>query len=92
LLRKKAGHPLRRELLTRGKDIQHTLKTLRYKRFAKAGYLTTQGRTKILKLAIAMQHREWCEGVWDAAKTCDLPVRFDSIFLSRKHVLMENLG
>lgn len=65
---------------SRGKDIQHTLKTLRYKLFAKAGYLTTQGRTKILKLAIAMQHREWFEGVWDAAKTFDLPVRFDSIF------------
>jgi len=59
------------------KDIQHTLKTLRYKLFAKAGYLTREGRKDILKLAVAMHQREWLSGVWDRAKTFDLPVIFE---------------
>lgn len=59
-----------------GKEVQHTLKTLRFKLFAKAGYLTTQGRSRILKLAVAMQHREWMEGLWDRSKTFSLPVAF----------------
>ena len=57
-------------------EIQQTLKTLRYKLFAKAGYLTYEGRKDILKLAVAMNHREWLSGLWDRSKTFDLPVHF----------------
>ncbi|PTN11378.1 hypothetical protein [Nitrosomonas aestuarii] len=39
-------------------DIQHTLKTLRYKLFATAGYITKDSRKKIINLAVAMQQRE----------------------------------
>ena len=45
------------------KDIQHTLKTLRYKLFAKAGYLTHEGRKDLLKLAVTMNQREWLSGL-----------------------------
>ena len=57
-----------------GKDVQHTLKTLRYKLFAKAGYITHEGRQDILKLTIAMRSREWMEGLWDRSKTFTFPV------------------
>ena len=65
-----------------GKDVQHTLKTLRYKLFAKAGYTTTEGRKDILKLAIAMRQREWMEGLWDRSKIFSLPIRFTPTFSS----------
>lgn len=63
-----------------GKDIQHTLQTLRFKLFAKAGYITTEGRKNILKLAVGMRHRESFEGLWNQAKTFDLPVQFSPVF------------
>jgi hypothetical protein len=56
--------------------IQHTLQTLRYKLFAKPAYLTTEGRKPILNLVIAMQQRQWMQGLWDHAKQFDLPVQF----------------
>lgn len=59
------------------KDVQHTLTTLRYKLFAKAGYLIHEGRNDILKLAVAMHQREWLSGIWDRTKTFDLPVIFE---------------
>jgi Transposase DDE domain group 1 len=59
------------------KDVQHTLTTLRYKLFAKAGYLIHEGRKDILKLAVAMHQREWLSGIWDRTKTFDLPVIFE---------------
>ena len=65
---------------SRGKDVQHTLQTLRFKLFAKAGYITTEGRKNILKLAVAMRHRECCEGLWNQSKTFDLPVKFSPVF------------
>lgn len=65
---------------SRGKDVQHTLKTLRFKLFAKAGYLTYEGRKNILKLAVAMRQRQWFEGVWDQSKHFDLPVTFSPVF------------
>jgi hypothetical protein len=65
---------------SRGKDVQHTLQTLRYKLFAKAGYLTTESRKSVLKLALAMQQRQWFEGLWNQAKTFDLPVKFIPLF------------
>jgi hypothetical protein len=63
-----------------GKDVQHTLKTLRFKLFAKAGYITTEGRKNIIKLAVAMRQRQWFEGVWNQSKSFDLPVTFSPIF------------
>jgi hypothetical protein len=62
------------------KDVQHTLKTLRYKLFAKAGCITTPGRRNILKLCVAMRQRQWLEGLWDRSKTFSLPVRFTPVF------------
>ena len=74
---------LRASVLKGGsQDVQHTLKTLRYKLFAKAGYTTTEGRKDLLKLAIAMRQREWMEGLWDRSKTFSLPVRFTPTFSS----------
>lgn len=64
---------------SRGKDVQHTLQTLRFKLFAKAGYITHEGRKKVLKLAIAMQQRQWFEGLWGQSKTFDLPVKFSPL-------------
>ena len=63
-----------------GKDVQHTLKTLRFKLFAQAGYITTEGRKNILKLAVAMRQGQWFEGVWDQSKNFDLPVTFSPVF------------
>ncbi|MGH8554246.1 MAG: hypothetical protein ACREUD_01505, partial [Gammaproteobacteria bacterium] len=40
------------------------LATLRYKLFAQAGYITHEGRKRILKLATAMRKREWISGLW----------------------------
>ncbi|MDE2092033.1 MAG: hypothetical protein KGJ08_09080 [Gammaproteobacteria bacterium] len=57
-------------------DVQHTLKTLGYKLFAKAGYTTREGRKDILKLCVAMRQRQWIEGLWDRSRTFPLPVRF----------------
>jgi hypothetical protein len=62
------------------KDVQHTLATLRYKLFAKAAYLTHEGRKDILKLALAMRQREWFTGLWDRSKTFELPVHFSPLF------------
>lgn len=62
------------------KDVQHTLKTLRYKLFAKAGYLTHEGRQDILKLVVAMHQRERLSGVWDRSKTFTLPAHFEPLW------------
>jgi hypothetical protein len=63
-----------------GKDVQHTLQTLRLRLFAKAGYITTEGRKDMLKLAIAMRQREWFEGMWNQSKSFELPVKFVPVF------------
>ena len=60
-------------------SVQHTLQTLRYKLFAKAAYITTEGRKPILNLALAMQQRAWMQGLWDASTTFDLPATFAPI-------------
>ena len=62
--------------------VQHTLQTLRYKLFAKAGYLTTDSRKPILNLAWAMQQRSGLQGLWDASTTFDLPATFTPLFSS----------
>ena len=61
-------------------SVQHTLQTLRYKLFAKAAYITTESRKPISNLALAMQQRAWMQGLWDAAKTFDLPAKFTPIY------------
>jgi len=60
--------------------VQHTLQTLRYKLFAKAGYITTESRKPILNLALAMQQRTWMQGLWDGAKAFNLPAKFTPIY------------
>ena len=60
--------------------VQHTLQTLRYKLFAKAAYITTEGRKPVLNLASAMQQRAWMQGLWDAAKTFELPATFTPVY------------
>ena len=62
-----------------GRNVQHTLKTLRYKLFPQPAYITHEGRKPILKLATALQRREWLQGIWDQAKTFDVPVLLPSI-------------
>jgi hypothetical protein len=60
--------------------VQHTLKPLRYKLFAKATYFTSESRKPILNMALAMQHRAWMQGLWDAANSFDLPAKFSPIY------------
>jgi hypothetical protein len=62
------------------KPVQHMLQTLRYKLFAKAAYLTTEGRKPILNMAIAMQQRTWMRGMWDAANSVELPAKFSPVY------------
>ena len=71
---------MRSDTVSNKDHVQHTLKTLRYKLFAKAAYITNDGRKKMINLAVAMQHREWFEGLWDKSKSFDLPVKFTPIF------------
>lgn len=61
-------------------SVQHTLQTLRYKLFAKAGYITTESRQPILNLALAMQQRTWMQGLWDAANRIELPAKFTPVY------------
>ena len=37
-------------------------------------------RQVLLKLATAMQKREWISGLWDQSKQFDLPVHFEPQF------------
>jgi hypothetical protein len=58
----------------------HFLKTLRYKLFGVAGYITHESRKTIVKLAIAMKQRTWIQGLWDHAAQFDQPVHFSPTF------------
>jgi hypothetical protein len=60
--------------------VHHTLKTLRYKLFAKAAYITTESRRTILNMAIAMQHRSWMAGLWEASHQFPVPVKFSPLY------------
>ena len=42
-------------------------------------YITTESRKPILNLAMAMQHRTWIQGLWDAANSFNLPAKFSPI-------------
>jgi hypothetical protein len=59
---------------------RHTLKTLRYKLFGTAGYITHEGRKHILKLALAMKRRTWMTGLWEQSSNFNLPVNFSPVF------------
>ena len=61
-------------------SVHHTLQTLRYKLFAKPAYITTESRKPILNMALAMQHRTWMQGLWDASKTFEAPAKFTPIY------------
>ncbi len=67
--------------------IAQTLCTLRYQLFAKADYVGREGRHHVLKLNIHFRHREWFEGLWDWAKSFDLPFRFVPANTSRIFLL-----
>lgn len=73
---------LKQTLRKDGSDqpIQHTLSTLRHQLFAQPGFITHEGRRPLLKLATAMQKREWISGLWDQSKQFDLPVHFATQF------------
>ena len=62
------------------RPIQHTLSTLRHQLFAQPGFITHEGRRPLLKLATAMQKREWITGLWDQSNRFELPVQFASQF------------
>jgi hypothetical protein len=71
---------LRSDAVSGKSNVQHTLKTLRYKLFAKAGYIKKTAVRQIINLAVAMRQREWFDGLWDKSKTFTLPVKFTPIF------------
>jgi hypothetical protein len=56
--------------------LNQTLKTLRYKLFAKPAYITKEGNKRFLNIVINMQQRQWIQGMWDTAHEFDLPIRF----------------
>ncbi|NJM43100.1 MAG: IS1380 family transposase [Brachymonas sp.] len=58
----------------------HTLASLRQQLFAQAGFITHEGRKTILKLATAMQRRQWLSGLWDASKSFEKPITAKRIF------------
>ncbi|MCG6552363.1 MAG: IS1380 family transposase [Candidatus Magnetominusculus sp. LBB02] len=66
-----------RQIVLSGK-VQPTLKTMRYKLFSIAGYLTKEGSARILKLSLAMKRREWFTGLWNKSRSFDLPIQFAS--------------
>ena len=68
-----------RKTLIKGTTNQ-TLKTLRYKLFAIPGYITNSGRKRTLNLALALERREWVNGLWERSSSFTKPVYYSSIF------------
>jgi len=56
-----------------GGKTQHFLKTIRYKTFAIGAYMVKSGNSRILKLSLAMQRREWFKGLWSSSNYLKLP-------------------
>ena len=56
--------------------LNQTLKTLRYKLFAKPAYFTKEGNKRFLNIVVHMQQRQWIQGMWDTAHEFDLPIHF----------------
>jgi len=61
-----------RQAVIKGKT-QQFLKTLRYKTFAIGAYVVKDGNSKILKLSLAMQRREWFKGLWSSSNYISFP-------------------
>jgi hypothetical protein len=57
-----------------GNKVQPKLSTLRYRLFAMGGYIVHEGNHRILKLSLAIKHREWFLGLWDKTSHFSLPV------------------
>ncbi len=55
--------------------------TLRHQIFAQRAFITHEGRKPLLKLATAMQKREWITGLCDQSTQFDLPVHFTTQLL-----------
>ena len=64
------------------KPVQHTLSTLRQRLFAKAGRIAEEKSRKVLKLAMAMQPRQWFKGIWHRARAFEIPINFAHHFSS----------
>jgi hypothetical protein len=62
----------------KSRPIQHTLSTLRQQLFAKAGRIVQGKNRRVLKLAMAMRPRQWFEGLWNRARTFEMPIDFSS--------------
>jgi hypothetical protein len=60
-----------------------TLASLRQQLFAQAGFIIKAGRHRTLKMATAMQRRQWVSGLWNAAKSFELPWHVNPIFEPR---------
>ena len=60
--------------------LQQTLKTLGYRLFAKAAYITTESRKPILNMALAMQQRTWMQSLWEGSESFDPPVQFIPLY------------
>jgi hypothetical protein len=56
-----------------GTKSQQFLKTIRYKTFAIGGYIVKEGNSKILKLSLQMQRREWFKGLWNSSANLQWP-------------------
>lgn len=61
-----------RQAILKGKT-QQFLSTIRYKTFAMGAYMVKSGNSRILKLSLAMQRREWFKGLWSSANYMKLP-------------------
>lgn len=61
-----------RQVIIKGKT-QQFLKTIRYKTFAIGAYMVKEGNSRILKLSLAMQRREWFKGLWSSANYLEAP-------------------
>jgi hypothetical protein len=57
-----------------------TMASLRQQLFAQAGFITKEGNSKTLKMATAMQRRQWMTGLCNAANSFDLPWPVKPIF------------
>ena len=68
-----------KQITATGKNVQRSLATLRHQLFAQAGYITQENKSPTLKLATAKLRREWFTGLWDQAKSFDLPVKYPPI-------------
>ncbi len=52
---------------------QQQLKTLRYKIFARASYISKEGNKRILNLAVSMKNRKWWDGLFLKTDSLSIP-------------------